>query len=188
MLYGELNTITLEDGSTVKGIRVKIQSPSKSAILRVPTAKELRAMNVKYEDRERKKNPSTDARPHQELFNSCRIDTNGDAFDQYEAEYAINQLCAFTRTSEMVDNGFVVTVKTRFNDITLTLRLPSLKELHEVETNPNLKKYLAMFDQLLISAEGFAPDYEVTDNQKTAALNDLLTYIKSFDAVEVDPN
>ncbi|HEY4364463.1 MAG TPA: hypothetical protein VGN17_26090 [Bryobacteraceae bacterium] len=184
MLYGELNTIKLDSGETVQGLKVKVPHPSKVAVIRRPTDKELAATTDKFAKLKRKNPDSEDKIPYLDLFNSIRLDPDGDEFDEYEAEHIIGWVISAAVTSaETVNDELVVSIKTPLCNVGLTLRFPTFKEASILKTNQQL------FDALFLRREGYAECCDVPLLHKSLALGAINEVHSAIDPyVNVDPN
>src|SRR5215510_3675789 len=117
--YGEMPRVVLPSGETVNGFTVRVPSPSKSAVLRLPTVNEFLAYLQKALDRVNKKLSTPQGADESELFNLIRLDKDGEPFDEYEAEYIIGKLFitdVWVIGSEKVGDNYRVRLNTGFGE------------------------------------------------------------------------
>ncbi|HEY4359399.1 MAG TPA: hypothetical protein VGN17_00420 [Bryobacteraceae bacterium] len=182
MLYGELNTIILENGETLHGLKVQIPHPKKSALIRRPTDKELDATRDKFRKLVKKNPTNTDKTPYLDLFNTIRLD-DGAEWDEYEAEHIIGWVIqAQVESAETVNEELVVTIKTPTGSVKHFLRFPTFKEMQ-------IKTGSALFDVLFLRSEGYAPDTTIPNIHRELSVQEVMKEHLLFDPyVATDPN
>ncbi|HEY4360101.1 MAG TPA: hypothetical protein VGN17_04000 [Bryobacteraceae bacterium] len=182
MLYGELNTITLSDGSAIQGLKVQIPHPRKTAVIRRPTDKELDATKEKFRKLLKKDPASTDKMPYLDLFNGIRLDQDGEDFDEYEAEHIIGWAIQATADSETIGEELAVTITTPTCTVRHFLRFPTFKEMQT-------KTGAALFDALFLRQEGYATGCEIPAQHRELAMREVIKNHLSIDPfVSTDPN
>jgi hypothetical protein len=184
MLYGQAHTITLEDATTLDGYRVKIPYPEKSAVVRLPTDQEVAA----YSDLPHKEDDRT---PEVDLFAKLLLHLDGDAFDEYECAYIINNLLSVSATGCVREgHNCRVTLKTPFGEVVNVLRMPSIKEItlfRSAVVSENAKgvrtAHVSLFDKLQQSSEGYADGFQVPLFHKAPCIGEVYAQLVKFDAV-----
>lgn len=189
-MYGQTNTIKLEDGKEVQGFKVSIPYPEKSAVVRLPTDAEVLSFydtnlkNVKNKDED-------NMQPYVDLFAAIRLDL-GESFDEYECKYVIDNLLRAEATScKKEGSAYRITLKTPFGEVANILRLPTLKELnlfHSALASRDAKgtriATIGLFDKLVNGSEGYLG--EVPVHHKTECSNQIYVAHAQFDPL--NPN
>lgn len=143
-MYGELPVIeTTTPGETIRGFPVRILSPEKTAVLRLPTSAELlvymAAQRSIYRDLGRQMGEGEEVptpKADLALFKAIRIDTGDSEFDEAEALYAIGLITKHKVTScERDGQAYVVKVATMFGETAHTVSIPFQKDLAEYRRN-----------------------------------------------------
>ena len=192
-LYGELPQVTLPSGDVVNGFTVRIPSPEKTAVLRLPTAKEFLTYLQKSLNRSNKKVSSLQGTDELEVFNLIRLD-KGEEFDEFEAEYIIGKIFVsdvFVTSGEKVGDTYHVRLHTGFGESVHVFRMPSLKELNQYRkaATPKVADWfdnptVDLYDKLIKRTEGYAEGYEPADMppfHKLLTVRETVAYYDTFD-------
>lgn len=213
MLYGNLPDVKLEDGSSVKGVTVRVPNPPKSAVLRLPTSEEMlvrlesqksirRSMGRRKSQTEFIPNPKADM----DLFNKIRLDKNGEEFDEFEAASAVSKLTyCEVMDCEETDAEYRVTLKTPFGEVIHTLGKPSEKDLFtyrrsvlssvdlphgQEELRYRTEPAIALYGSVVKKIEGYAEGIQPADvppHHKSAVIVELAQSSAEVD-LALDPN
>ena len=210
-MYGELPELTTADGKQINALPVRILNPEKLAVLRLPTPDELlaylSAQRSLYRDLGRRKGRSEDVptpKADQTLFTAIRLDrTSGEDFDDAEALYAISLITRHRIDScERVGQTYIITLSTLFGPTTHTLSIPTEKDAmdyrravyvatdlpHGVEERrfpPEVP--CRLYDKVVVSSTGYAPDTPVPPHHKRAVVAELMSTLAGLDP-SMDPN
>lgn len=210
MLYGEVNTVTI-DGQQYSGIQVRVPNPPKVAVLGLPTNQQMidrfwkqksirRSLGNGKSQSEFQPNLKADL----ELFNALRQD-KGPEFDEYEASNAIGKLIyCEVKDCEAVNDQYRITLKTPFGDTVHTVGLPTLKDIAlyrrslvsatdlphgQEELRFRIEPAAALYDSVVAGVTGYATGIIAKDvpvHHKSAVVADL---VQAFDAnTDLDPN
>lgn len=210
MPYGELPKLKNTSGDDIEGIPVVIQNPRKTAFLRFPTSTELveymNAQKSLYRDLGRRKGKSEDVpspKADLKLFTALRLDKAGVEFDEAEALYALNQIND-TRLTNCARQGdsFVITLATRFGEVTHTLDIPLQRDLMKYQNDrfdelnlPHglterrfpIQPAIELYAKMNPKSDGYADGFEPPPHHKRAAVIEVITALDTLDTLS-DPN
>jgi hypothetical protein len=211
MEYGSLPQTKTEDGQALAGITVRVPSPPKSAILRLPTTQEMlerlgqqksirRTIGRRKSQTEFVPNPKADL----DLFNKIRLD-KGPEFDEFEAGNAISKLtfCEVT-DCQRAGEEYRITLRTPFGDTVHTVKIPTQRDITvyrrtvisatdlphgQEELRYRIEPAIALYDSVVAATEGYAPDLksEVPPHHKSAVVVELIQAVDELDP-SLDPN
>ena len=204
MLYGEVP----QSG----GFKFTNRNPPKTALVRLPTSAEMierinRQKTIRNSIGRGKwqsdlvPNPEADLK----LFEALRLDKDGEKFSAAECRAAILKFTAAdVLSSERVVEGYVITLRTPFGDLSHTVREPFEDEMFEYgRTNfastdlRHGREELAwradaavkLYDLVFKSAEGYAAGYDVPAHHKFAVAGELAQAVAELDPqIELGPN
>jgi hypothetical protein len=198
MLYGDMPS--LQEGELItNGFKVSIPNPSKSAIVRVPTAKEQGAYYLTLIERIRKQtgNSELDRTPELELFTSIRLD-KGVEFDEFEADFIIKTLLGVRTVSIEKNDNITIRLKTAFGEVAHTLRQPTFKEManyrraiSQTQKTATLAPATSLYDALHVSTEGYSASYTLSDippDHKSYVMSEVSMAHDQIDPIQIDPN
>lgn len=190
MLYGQLEKLTIEDGSPeVEGIRVTLKN-KKSAVLRCPTAKEQEDFYTALALRNAE-DDEADYKAESELFDKIRLD-KGEAWDEFEAGYVIGRFVA-VQLMGAADSGdeHVITLKTQYGLQVHYLREPSIKEMTLYEramSKPRTKDLFRpihkLYGSLIVRREGYPDSFgddDVPSDHKQMCINAVRAALIKYD-------
>lgn len=195
-MFGQTYKVTI-DGVELEGIKIAL--PKKTAVVRFPTAKE----QNQYTEAAHNRKPSDDEpdlKAEADLFQAIRLD-KGEAFDQYEAQFAIIHLLGVqVVSSQKVGDDHVFTIKTPFGEVVHTLRAPSFKQMalfeRAIAKQPagrfTLKPGIKLYDDLHEQHTGYTSSYSVEDipgDHKSLCIAEIRLAHFMIDPIQAaDPN
>jgi hypothetical protein len=204
MLYGEVP----QSG----GFKFTNRHPPKSAVLRLPTSAQMierinRQKTIRNSIGRGKWQSELVANPEADLklFAELRIDQEGDAFSAAECRAAILKFTSAEVVScDRPAEGYKITLRTPFGDVSHTLREPMEDEMFDFgRTNfastdlRHGREELAwradasvkLYDAVKLSAEGYAAGYDVPAHHKFAVAGELAQAVAELDPqIELGPN
>ncbi len=213
MLYGELQTITLESGETIDGFKITVPEPPKAAIVRLPTASEMadrlsRQKSIRRNLGRRKSETEflQDPKADLDLFNKIQVKLiKGDPFDEFEAGTAIGKLTrAEPDSCERNGEGYVVTLKTPFGKVTHHLNIPTARDLSfyrraalkstdlphgQEELRYPVEPACALYDAVVRKVDGFegyAAGYRISDIPPHHKSNAVVELVQALDELDTD--
>ena len=212
MEYGSLPHTKTEDGRTLAGITVRVPSPPKSAILRLPTTQEMldrlgqqksirRTLGRRKSQTEFIPNPKADL----DLFNKIRLD-KGIEFDEFEAGNAVSKLtyCEVT-DCQRAGEEYRITLRTPFGDTVHTVKIPTQRDITvyrrtvisatdlphgQEELRFRIEPAMALYDSVADKIEGYAESFKTADvppHHKSAVVVELVQAVDDLDP-SLDPN
>jgi hypothetical protein len=202
MLYGQFEKVQLEDGSEVDGIRVTLKT-KKSAVLRCPTAKEQEAFYTAVALRNQsaiKDEDESNLQAEVDLFNTIRLDTKGEAWDEFEAGYIVGRFIA-AEVLAATESGdeHIVTLKTQYGVQTHYLREPTIKEMtvYERAVNKTRTKNVfqpihKLYNEIMLRTEGYPntfTDDDIPADHKQLCVSSVRAALLKYDPFETkSPN
>lgn len=195
------------------GITIRVPNPPKTALLRLPTNKEMlerldqqksirRTIGRRKSQTEFVPNPKADL----DLFNKIRLDKEGPEFDEYEAGNAISKLTFCDVTDcERAGEEYRVTLKTPFGDTVHTVRIPTQRDITvyrrsvvsstdlphgQEELRYRIEPAEDLYDSVVSKIEGYAESFKTADvppHHKSAVVVELVQAIDDLDPA-LDPN
>ncbi len=212
MLYGDLPTITV-DGAELRGVRVRVPNPPKSAILRLPTNEEMVARLQQQKSIRRslgRRKSKTEFVPNREadlrLFDKIRLD-QGAEFDEFEASNAIAKLmfCEVT-DCERVGEQYKVTLQTPFGPTAHTLKIPTVREISvyrrtvmasidlphgQEELRYQIYPAIELYDAVASGIDGYSVSLKPADvppHHKSTVIVELVQAVDEDIDPDLDPN
>ena len=208
MPYGQLPEIELPDGSKVSGVRVRVPSSGKTAVLRLPTSAEgLDRLQAELDQKPRKRfGPEPSLKLDADLFKALRLD-QGDPFDEYESANIIGKLTSCEAVSlDHEGDRYRVTLKTPFGETVHSMRIPSAKEVAEYrralyapqrlngkeEPRYHFDATLDLYAATVMEIEGYADNVKRADvppHHQAIVIGEVVRAFESFDPLVIDdPN
>lgn len=191
-MYGELPTIETATGQSVPAIPIMIPNPKKTAGLRLPTSDEIIGYMASVRSvvtpigrgkQESKVIPNREA--ERKFFEAIRLDKSGEAFDEYEIEFAIEKvLWLKIEPYERDADEYVVRLRTYWGEIVHRCRIPLTREIQTYRENVYKSRELrhgmeerrfppevssALYDAIIVSVEGYAPQFNVPQGSTNGA-------------------
>lgn len=215
MLYGELKLVTLPNGNKVKGFRVDVPNPPKSAFLNLPKNEDVLDRLNKQKSKRRpgpeKRTSISESVDNTQydlvLFNQMRLDLDGPFFDEDEASLVINKVL-FTKIENAERDGadLVVELSVAFGlTTTHIISMPSLKAAREYrskvlsvldrangveEFRYKIEPAVKLYDSCIQRIEGYSVDIKNVDVPPHHKSSVVVELIQNLEEVELtlDPN
>ncbi len=211
MLYGEVPEITVDE-QALNGWQFRVHNPEKTAVLRLPSAREMYDRLAQQTSIRRmlgRRKSTTDFLPNPKadlaLFTAIRQD-QGEAFDADEAAAAIGRLTRVEVTDcTREGDQYRITLKTPFGDTVHWLSIPLVPAIMQYRRtalvsvdlphNQEQLKYppeppVTLYDGAFKKVEGYAESFKLADippHHKSAVVVELVQAVDELDA-DFNPN